>query len=112
MRGKTSAANDSPTVYAEIYVKPDLKKIRITRLLVVDSEGNWVTQDSEEKTLGFYTGRIGPRKIREAVKYHAQYELKGLGVKTEIRLANVSLKSREEIEEMLAWRNVRPSEGS
>ena len=102
MRGRTSATNDLLTVYAAIYVKSDLKKIRIMRLLVVDSDGQLVLEDSDEKTMGFYQGRVGPKKIKEVVKGHAQYELEGLGLKTEIPLTNVTLKSRIEIEEILA----------
>jgi len=102
LRGRTSATNDLLTVYAAIYVKSDLKKIRIMRLLVVDSDGQLVLEDSDEKTMGFYQGRVGPKKIKEVVKGHAQYELEGLGLKTEIPLTNVTLKSRIEIEEILA----------
>ncbi len=100
--GRASATNDLLTVYAAIYVKSDLKKIRIMRLLVVDYDGQMVLEGSDEKTIGLYKGRVGPKKIKEAVKGQAQYELEGLGLKTEIPSTNVSLKSHIEIEEILA----------
>ncbi len=72
------------------------------RLLVVDPSGELILEDSDEKTVGRYPGRSTKSKLREMVKYHTQLELQGIGKSIEIPVSNVSLRNREEIEEILS----------
>ena len=92
-------------VYASVWSKKtEMKgnKVMAMRLLVVSPSGELIHEDSEEKTIGSYPGRNNTGKIKELVRAHTLLELEGLGIEADIPLANVSLKNRTEIEEILS----------
>ena len=89
-------------VYASAYLRRDIKKVRLTHFIMIDSEGKLIAELAGESTIGFYEGRASRGKIVGAVRSFAEYELKRLGLEGSIPSENVSLKKVPEIEEILA----------
>ena len=105
MKGrKANESQDSPLVYASVWSKKTMRgnKVMIMRLLVVSPTGSVIYEDSDEKTVGYYPGRKSENKIKDLVKGHAEYSLTGIDITTDIPLANITLKDRVEIEEILS----------
>ena len=91
-------------VYACAWSKKDImswNKVSVKQLLVVNPRGEMILEDSEEKTAGRYPGRKSATKMREIIRAHTILELNESKIGMEIPLANVSLRSREEIDSIL-----------
>ena len=89
-------------VYASAYLRRDIKKVRLTHFILIDSGGKLIAEVTGESTIGLYEGRASRGKIVGAVRSFAEYELKRLGLEGSIPSESVSLKNVPEIEETLA----------
>ena len=88
--------------YAVTFANPEVKKIKLIDLLVVDSEGQLVSEGSGYITIGLYEGRISKSKIKDAVRSWVLYELHQLGISTQIVDRDISLKRPPEMEQIRA----------
>ncbi len=95
-------SHDGYIVYANAYLRRDIKKVRLTHFIMIDSGGKLIAEVAGDSTIGFYEGRASRGSILEAVRSFAEYELKRLGLEGSVPSENVSLKKVPEIEEILA----------
>jgi len=69
---------------------------------MIDPQGKLVGEGEGDMTIGFYEGRSSLRKIKEAVRSFAHYELEQLKLKGNVPLENIELKDSVEMERILS----------
>ena len=70
--------------------------------LVLGQTGTVLYADFEEKLIAKLPGQMNKKKMKEAVKAHAEYLLEDLEPRLKISLENVVNRDPEEINEILA----------
>jgi hypothetical protein len=76
-------------------------KVSAIRMLVLDPYGEIALDDDEEKTVAIFPGRMTSRRMREAVRSFAEFELRRKNPDLKIPLRNVVPRSPEEIDKIL-----------